>query len=163
MFDADGIKMIRDKITKSQNAMTALTEFFHNVSEMMYGNSSITQQLQSKNISECEWGTMKNATAKYCELINTMSKNQEIAGNKMRQQCYIKLKDEMNTIQQRNTKTISALKQWQNKYHAERETLQNGKKLSIEQYNGIINAFQSFRTKYDAATHQLLMELEQIE
>ena len=96
---------------------------------MSFRNASTMHKLQSIEIGKSEFGTLKFVTDRYAELIGifinlylrfcdyillfyyaeTMSKNEEILGSKIRTQCYQKLNDQITKISKINTRILSDL------------------------------------------------------
>merc|ERR1719204_63567 len=127
MWDAHGIKKISERIDKERRGMKQIRDFFQDAANMSFRNAQITHKLQSLDTEAAEYGTLKFVEDRYCELIETMSKNEEILGSKIRTQCYQKLHDQINRIQRVNTKLLSDLSAWQKSLEREQKKLRKAK------------------------------------
>jgi len=127
MWDNHGIEMIKERIDKSRKSMKQLRDFFQDAANMSFRNAQTTHKLQSMNTDSVEFGTLKFVEDRYCELIETMSKNEEILGSKIRTQCYQKLHDQIHRIQRVNTKLLSDLGHWQKSLEREQKKLRRAK------------------------------------
>eukprot|EP01084_Bolivina_argentea_P138863 244380_1 len=127
MWDSHGVKMISERIEKTKKSMKQLRDFFQDIANMSFRNASTMHKLQSLNVGNSEFGTLKFVTDRYSELIETMSKNEEILGSKLRTQCYQKLNDQINRISRVNTKLLSDLNNWQKTLEKEQKKLRKCK------------------------------------
>eukprot|EP01084_Bolivina_argentea_P088351 159529_1 len=141
---------------------------------MAFRNAQTLHKLQTMNIGQCEFGTLKFVEDRYSELVETTSTNEEILGSKIRTQCYQKLKDQITRISKVNTSLLSQLSSWQKSLLREQknfhkaEQLFNKKKANLsrnvfDNYNKAVSAYINFRSKYDSSTSTLLDQLEQTE
>jgi len=127
MWDNHGIKMITERIEKSKKSMKQFRDHFQDSANMSFRNAQITHKLQSTNNENTEFGTLKFVEDRYRELIETMSKNEEILGSKIRTQCYQKLSDQIHRIQRVNAKLLSDLGNWQKSLEREQKKLRKAK------------------------------------
>ena len=132
LWDSHGIKMIKERINKTEKSMKSLQTFFNDISSQAFRNSQVYHKLPTYNVSSVEFGTLKFILDRYGELIETMSKNEEILGSKLRTQCYNKLQNEMDIITKINHKLISELKNYNNSLDKEKKVLKKAKKVYDE-------------------------------
>eukprot|EP00485_Elphidium_margaritaceum_P004995 CAMPEP_0202691800 /NCGR_PEP_ID=MMETSP1385-20130828/6409_1 /ASSEMBLY_ACC=CAM_ASM_000861 /TAXON_ID=933848 /ORGANISM="Elphidium margaritaceum" /LENGTH=670 /DNA_ID=CAMNT_0049347253 /DNA_START=38 /DNA_END=2050 /DNA_ORIENTATION=- len=127
MWDTHGVKMITERIDRSKKSMKSLRDFFQSSADTSFTNAKTTHKLQAMNIGEAEFGTLKFVEERYGELIETMSKNEEILGSKIRTQCYQKLSDQITRITRVNTKLLGDLASWQKSLEREQKKLRKAK------------------------------------
>eukprot|EP01084_Bolivina_argentea_P238347 400442_1 len=127
LWDAHGIKMIAERIDKAKKSMKHLRDFFQDSANMSFRNAQTTHKLQGYKIGDDEFGTLKFVEDRYCELIETMSKNEQILGSKVRTQCYQKLNDQITRIGRVNSKLLSDLNGWTKSLEREQKKLRKAK------------------------------------
>lgn len=163
MWDDHGIKTIQQRVKKSMKSMKQLLDFFQEIANMQFKNSTIFEKYPNNTISENEAGTTKFILDKYASVQETESQNTKILGSKISANCYQKLNDEINRISKLNTTLTTELLKWNNTHSQYLNKVQQGKRLSADKYNNIVIEYREFRLKYDSGTKQLLLRLEQVE
>ena len=69
MWDSHGVKMISERIDKAKKSMKQLRDFFQDAANMSFRNAQTTGKLNSMNVGQHEFGTLKFVEDRYCELI----------------------------------------------------------------------------------------------
>eukprot|EP00484_Ammonia_sp_Unknown_P001339 CAMPEP_0197020542 /NCGR_PEP_ID=MMETSP1384-20130603/1356_1 /TAXON_ID=29189 /ORGANISM="Ammonia sp." /LENGTH=709 /DNA_ID=CAMNT_0042448193 /DNA_START=39 /DNA_END=2168 /DNA_ORIENTATION=+ len=147
MWDVHGVKMISERIERSKKAMKSLRDFFQDAANMSFKNAQTQHKLQSLNIGQSEFGTLKFVEDRYCELIETMSKNEEILGSKIKTQCCQKLSDQISRISRVNTKLLADLQGWQKSLEREQKKLRKAKQSYDEKKRQTLAVIKALKTE----------------